>query len=607
MKVPKSIAETALHPPDMYASTATSSKQEYAPRRFRAIGQKFIGSPSSRLGLSGLIHSYPSITYKSMVDMYSGSDSDEDLCHHFNWYKLYHPDASMKVPKSIAETALHPPDMYASTATSSKQEYAPRRFRAIGQKFIGSPSSRLGLSGLIHSYPSITYKSMVDMYSGSDSDEEIQVEESSLEDFKFELSSKFQDSRSWNPNPRDWESIRRSPLDICLCKRKFLSFMVSLFGNYGSHITNPCFPEIDTVSPKLKLSDAKFEDLDSKAFLVRSLMQQPAYSSMSRKKNLLNKSPHSVGNSVGVQLDPSPENDVNGNRQLSRIFNFETFVDESDSERSPFLGCFVNTQMFSAFLQDRIRRDRADLFESAVLEYKKRLSIRNRRLFLPLIRGNLWKFSFKTNSWNYRYFEFENNWISYYSAQNELLLATDEALRLQEIFEINGGDSTEDVQKRRSALNKMNQLKRKHFKAKFYLDPNAAELFTPKDRSLRYKTEFVFGIKLPSKSMICCAEDSRSREEWFQGILASMSRSPQEFLRNRSQKNRPSHPMVMKSADKKRDSLLNLPKASGVGTDTDNSHHSSESEDKSSLSRSKNRTGAMPSIFVQKLEFEQKD
>jgi hypothetical protein len=45
----------------------------------------------------------------------------------------------------------------------------------------------------------------------------------------------------------------------------------------------------------------------------------------------------------------------------------------------------VNTQMFSGFIQDRIRKQRADVFESAILEYKRRISIRNSTNFINFV------------------------------------------------------------------------------------------------------------------------------------------------------------------------------------------------------------------------------
>jgi hypothetical protein len=257
------------------------------------------------------------------------------ICQYFNYYKFAHPEASLRIPKFIVDTAIHPADLYSTASITTRQLNAPRKFRAIGQKFIGSGISRLGLSGFIHSYPTITYSSMVEMYSGSDSDEEIEQEENSEHEFKAPMVSVFQDSRSWHPNLADWQSIRRSSLEISLCKRKFLSCMVSLFCNYGFHITNPSLPEVDVISPsRLKVSDAKIEELDSKAFLVRSLVMHLAYSSVSRKRNALNKSPHS-GNTSGaaISADVSPEHEFVEERQLSRVFDFNSFVEEASSDR----------------------------------------------------------------------------------------------------------------------------------------------------------------------------------------------------------------------------------------------------------------------------------
>jgi hypothetical protein len=177
-------------------------------------------------------------------------------------------------------------------------------------------------------------------------------------------------------------------------------------------------------------------------------------------------------------------------------------------------------------------------------------------------------------------------------------------LRLQELFEINGGDSTEDVQKRRSALSKMNLLKKQHLKGKFHLDPNTTEVCIPTDRQTRYKTEHVFEIRMANKTVICCAEDARSREEWFQGIITSMSRSPQELLRNRTNKMRVSSITI----DKKRDSQSSRRKDATQATDTDNSQHSSSSDNKSSSSQLKT-TEFVGGIFLEetpRLEHEEK-
>lgn len=168
-----------------------------------------------------------------------------------------------------------------------------------------------------------------------------------------------------------------------------------------------------------------------------------------------------------------------------------------------------------------------------------------------MVRGNLWKRGFKSSTWKYRYFEFENNCLRYFVANSDLICAVDELLQFEEESDIPVENksperresllSPQSFSRARILRERVRQLKKKHSRGKIILESENIDVSIPIDKQTRFKTEFAFEVSVSNnRKLLCCAEEAGDREEWVQALLykarqAGLTLEDDERVRNRKQ------------------------------------------------------------------------
>ncbi|KAJ4462183.1 putative DENN (AEX-3) domain [Paratrimastix pyriformis] len=213
----------------------------------------------------------------------------------------------------------------------------------------------------------------------------------------------------------------------------------------------------------------------------------------------LNLPPEALGrgsNSPSPAAHPEPG-------EAPQLFKASEFLAEVRADSVNFLKAFVETQMFSCFIQARLTRLSDDLTDVVIHKKLAQADAKQSALRIQEYRGVLQKEGRNFHTWKTRYFELKGNQLTY-STCTPNQVAQERAL-------IDGTTYREDP-----TASKITKVKGQVT----FREGSAFVELPPTISKHSYPTKFPFQLRTHDRTLVMCAADSKRRREWIKLLKA---------------------------------------------------------------------------------------